>query len=622
MHQNEWSEWEKRCAELAADAERDDDQGVFVTDELEEVHGDTITEMNNHGDVLSLTQQDIEDAKLTRRHSASSVLFSGFGFGRYSHHQQSQRNSVLHVTTAASPGGSSGPSSSASASSRGRTESGSSSAVSSSTTQSSVSSFSRSQSSTLLGTGLKHTKSDPPPRSASAVSIALSKRLSRSVPHSPTATTIPLPTDENGNTVSAANRTGSGAMETGNTAGAQGLSKSFTDYLIMPVQRLCKYPILFGQLLSGRPIEGACESEWERSEEATNEVVRRALASVKAVATDVDKASMKRVLEDKSRLVVDRIVAGNPPESEVVDIDFDGDDTSACAKSADGHDADDFAERRLSRTNPLARTFSISHTFGAGRSSRRASRVWSKYVPTTVDGPANKLVPGPPSRPFLISLGACLFAGALDVIVFEQLPVTTLVSSQEGERRARLRKAPPRSPSSPRSRSGSVSPGRSPRRRSPQTRSRPRTAPSQSPPPPLARAPSIGLTASTSMGGISSYSFAPRESVSAKYLGAFLYVGGYMVLVKAVKAGVYIARHWFSLCSEAVEVVDVSEDDGMVVTRFLLVTITHARLHTRFFFLSYSPPSVFIPHCFQGVWSPARARRCVQARKGDVVSGN
>ena len=158
MHQNEWSEWEKRCAELAADTERDDDQDEFVTDEPEEVHGDTITEMNNHGDILSLTQQDIEDAKLTRRHSASSVLFSGLGFGRYGHHQQSQRNSALHVSTATSPGGSSGPSSSASASSRGRTESGSSSAVSSSTTQSSVPSFSRSQSSTLLGTGLKHTK--------------------------------------------------------------------------------------------------------------------------------------------------------------------------------------------------------------------------------------------------------------------------------------------------------------------------------------------------------------------------------------------------------------------------------------------------------------------------------
>ena len=72
-----------------------------------------------------------------------------------------------------------------------------------------------------------------------------------------------------------------------------------------------------------------------------------------------------------------------------------------------------------------------------------------------------------------------------------------------------------------------------------------------------------GISSSNSTGpGIGAYSFPPREPISAKYLGAFLYVGGYVVLVKPVKAGVYVARHWFSLCADGVEVVDVNEDDG------------------------------------------------------------
>ena len=46
----------------------------------------------------------------------------------------------------------------------------------------------------------------------------------------------------------------------------------------------------------------------------------------------------------------------------------------------------------------------------------------------------------------------------------------------------------------------------------------------------------------------------------AKYLGAFLYAGGYCILAKVPKGGrVYEPRHWFSLGE--VEVVDIEEDD-------------------------------------------------------------
>jgi hypothetical protein len=60
-------------------------------------------------------------------------------------------------------------------------------------------------------------------------------------------------------------------------------------------------------------------------------------------------------------------------------------------------------------------------------------------------------------------------------------------------------------------------------------------------------------------------------TVKAKYLGAFLYMGGYLILVKVSKGKVYEPRHWFSLVG--FELVDVSEEDGwspQVITRFLV----------------------------------------------------
>ena len=53
-----------------------------------------------------------------------------------------------------------------------------------------------------------------------------------------------------------------------------------------------------------------------------------------------------------------------------------------------------------------------------------------------------------------------------------------------------------------------------------------------------------------------------HPSHRAKYLGAFLYAGGYCILAKITKSGrVYEPRHWFAFSE--VEVVDTEEDDGM-----------------------------------------------------------
>ncbi|KAG6903483.1 hypothetical protein C0995_005506 [Termitomyces sp. Mi166 len=59
------------------------------------------------------------------------------------------------------------------------------------------------------------------------------------------------------------------------------------------------------------------------------------------------------------------------------------------------------------------------------------------------------------------------------------------------------------------------------------------------------------------------YSGKPSGSnVVVKYMGAFLYLGGYLILVKVSKSKVYEPRHWFSLAD--FDIIDVDETDGML----------------------------------------------------------
>ena len=57
-------------------------------------------------------------------------------------------------------------------------------------------------------------------------------------------------------------------------------------------------------------------------------------------------------------------------------------------------------------------------------------------------------------------------------------------------------------------------------------------------------------------------SMSSREPVKVKYLAAFLYMGGYIILAKTPKVGVYEPRHWFALTDETIEIVDVQEEKG------------------------------------------------------------
>lgn len=51
------------------------------------------------------------------------------------------------------------------------------------------------------------------------------------------------------------------------------------------------------------------------------------------------------------------------------------------------------------------------------------------------------------------------------------------------------------------------------------------------------------------------------SNINAKYFGAFLYLGGYLILVKVSKTKLYEPKHWFSLSD--FDISDIEEDDGM-----------------------------------------------------------
>ncbi|CAL1700187.1 unnamed protein product [Somion occarium] len=157
----------------------------------------------------------------------------------------------------------------------------------------------------------------------------------------------------------------------------------FLDYLIKPVQRICKYPLLLDLLKTKGP----------RTSVGGSDTIESACAAMRNVCGLVDDASMKQAHSIKSALIVSRIM-----------------------------------------------------------SSQHEGK------PSTL------------SSEFLTSLGACLIAGALDVVHH-------------------------------------------------------------------------------------------TSSSRARYLGGFLYVGGYLVLVKIPKSGkVYEPRYWFSLAG--FDVIDVEEDDA------------------------------------------------------------
>ncbi len=231
----------------------------------------------------------------------------------------------------------------------------------------------------------------------------------------------------------------------------------FMDYLIKPVQRICKYPLLLDQLHNKRRKRSRggqipVDASWERP---MDEALRKAVEAMRAVVDRVNQASEKEAHNLRSALIASRISFSHA-------LPHTGSSSLSSAPAA--------------AFPPTASTASSSEGT-ASQSNSASSCSAASTAPTSPGTTSPSSVPSVPpvSRPltlsadFISSLGPCMLAGALDVI--------------------------------------------------------------------------------------------QHPSHRAKYLGAFLYAGGYCILAKVSKGGrVYEPRHWFSL--SAVEVIDAEEDDG------------------------------------------------------------
>ncbi|KAI0650416.1 hypothetical protein C8Q79DRAFT_900850 [Trametes meyenii] len=247
----------------------------------------------------------------------------------------------------------------------------------------------------------------------------------------------------------------SGAFPSEKLLRSAGPKLKFMDYLIKPVQRICKYPLLLDQL---RPKRGGTDSVRQG---AADEAVRRAGEAMRRVVSRVNHASEKEAHNLRSALIASRIVFTHSPVQP----------GASPAPSA-----------YPPPTTPSSSSgSSSSHGHTSGGSSSASSCASSPATTVTLTSVTSSpgSTPLPPLTPpspraagltaeFVSSLGPCMLAGAFDVL--------------------------------------------------------------------------------------------QHPAHRAKYLGTFLYAGGYCILVKITKGGrVYEPRHWFPF--GGVEVVDEDEDD-------------------------------------------------------------
>lgn len=532
-HVSDWTDWERRCASEACavlvPTSPATDQPLFsgrLTDEPEA----------NPAEKVQHQQQGLTKLqKLARR---SSTLLLGASY----HSQQQQVDIVGTVSEAVEASGSS------TTLTLRRRHSASASTLSLGGNGGLVASES-----VASVRGLKHTKSEPKKRE-SVVSLAArigakadgelsgspsTKRLSRALPSA----------------ISVVSYIG-GAKEKERQAT---MKLMFSDYLIKPVQRVCKYPLLLEQLRGPVP-----------TEDETDRIITHALRSMKDVALAVDEARRRRDVEIKSKLIVDRLVAGNPSSGSSSHCD-----TPITRNSTFGSDVEmEHPTVQTSRSQSSlkaqpSRALSLSSAFTRSRSrlninqqqqqqpesspaSHARSRSWqlsqsqqnmSDSLQSSAPSGHSGFVPGAPSRAFLTSLGACLLAGTLDVAVSDQEGVSSSKNRRDSRRDSTF------STSSARSvRGGRTSPLVSTMRvQEVDELDDAGSAFVQAPPMPMPQ---------------QQQQQSNRDPVKVKYLVAFLYVGGYMVMAKPVKAGVYAARHWFSLAEDLVDVVDLCDDEG------------------------------------------------------------
>jgi len=225
------------------------------------------------------------------------------------------------------------------------------------------------------------------------------------------------------------------------------------DYMIKPVQRICKYPLLLDQLLPSKALRAAPRKLTVGFGAGVEVVVESAAQAMRHVATSVNEARDRHSIAIQSSLIFSRICLGlqvqRMPSSA---------STSVSHSSHPSTPPSTYNTPSSLRSSPLVQT-----------QAQTQSRL--------------------PTPTFLTSLGPCLLSGSLDVMHYSR-----------------------------------------------------------------------ALTA-WSVGSVKA-----KMKIKAKYFGAFLYSGGYLILVKVGKGKRYEPRHWFSLSGW--DVVRVDEEDGRLVLLF------------------------------------------------------
>jgi len=80
---------------------------------------------------------------------------------------------------------------------------------------------------------------------------------------------------------------------------------AFTDYMIKPIQRICKYPLLLDQLLPSKALRTLTQNSDTRSD--VNVVVESAAQAMRHVAASVDEARHRQDIAMQSALIFTRI---------------------------------------------------------------------------------------------------------------------------------------------------------------------------------------------------------------------------------------------------------------------------------------------------------------------------
>ena len=265
---------------------------------------------------------------------------------------------------------------------------------------------------------------------------------------------------------------------------------TMVDYLIKPVQRICKYPLLLDQLLPSKPLRKVSRKGALTAGADLVDVVESAAQAMRCVAASVDAARERQSIATQSSLIFSRICLG---------LQVQGMLSSSYPYSPNSGTPP--------HPNPSFRGSVTTH-------AQNSSQV-------------RLLTPA-----FISSLGLCLLSGSLDVIHYSH-PVNAWLT-------------------------GAI------------------------------------------MG---------KVKMKAKYLGAFLYDGGYLIFVKVGKGKRYEPKHWFAL--DGWDIVSIDDDEG---ESFQSCLVSHSTVG----YFSYA--SSFIS-ALQG-WSAFRVCRFLCTRERILVGFN